>query len=209
VELPLPDADGRRRLLARARRYVRRLGFAVAAIDAPGHGDRVSPEERERREAALRARIAARHRVDEAVVRDIVARVERAGPEWTAALDALQTLDTIGTGGPVGYWGVSMGTTTGVPFVAGEPRITAAVFGLAGVLPGHPLLDEAAARIRIPVEFALQSDDELVSREAGLALFDAFGSAEKSLHINPGGHLGLPDFEAESWQAFFARHLTG
>src|SRR5262245_38986912 len=32
-------------LVARARRYVTELGFAVAAIDAPGHGDRTTPEE--------------------------------------------------------------------------------------------------------------------------------------------------------------------
>jgi len=27
------------------------------------------------------------------------------------------------------------------------------------------------------------------------------------LHINPGGHLDTPAFEADSWMAFFARHL--
>ena len=32
-----------------------------------------------------------------------------------------------------GYWGVSMGTLIGLPFVASEPRISAAVLGLAGL----------------------------------------------------------------------------
>ena len=194
-------------LLARARRFVRRLGFAVAAIDAPGHGDRATPEERERRVEALRSRIEGRRRPDgAAAVREIVARSAQATPEWTATLDALLP---VVEGGPVGYWGVSMGTAIGVPFVAGEPRIVAAVFGLNGALTGDGLLTDAARRITIPVEFAVQSDDELVDRDAALALFDAFASTEKTLHLNPGGHLEVPAFEAESWQAFFDRHLKG
>jgi dienelactone hydrolase len=184
------------------------VGLGVAALDAPGQGDRATPEEAARRVEALQARIAQRRRPDPAVVADIVARATRVGPEWTAVLDALQALDIVGAGGPVGYWGVSMGTTTGLPFVAGEPRIRAAVFGLAGVLPDESLLADAAARTTVPVQFALQSDDELVDRDAGLALFDAFAGTEKTLHLNPGGHLDIPAFEADSWQAFFVRHLT-
>jgi dienelactone hydrolase len=194
--------------LARARNYVTRLGFAVAAIDAPDHGDRITPEEAALRVIGLRRRIAERRAADPALVQDIVARAAQAGPEWRATLDALQTLDVVGPDDPVGYWGVSMGTTIGVPFVASEPRVVAAVFGLAGVLPGSPTLADAAARITIPIEFALQSDDEIVTRDAGIALFDAFGSPEKTMHLNPGGHLGIPNFEGGSWQRFFARHLS-
>ena len=80
-----------------------------------------------------------------------------------------------------------------MPLAAAEPRITAAVFGLAG----HETLAEAAARVTIPVEFLLQWDDELIPRESGLALFDAFGSREKSLHANPGRHGDVPMFEVE------------
>src|SRR5690242_8045856 len=47
-------------LLARARRYVRHLGYAVAAIDAPGHGDRITAEEQAERSAAIQRRIAER-----------------------------------------------------------------------------------------------------------------------------------------------------
>ena len=36
-------------LLARARRYVRHLGYAVAAIDAPGHGARITAQEQAER----------------------------------------------------------------------------------------------------------------------------------------------------------------
>jgi pimeloyl-ACP methyl ester carboxylesterase len=194
-------------LVARAHRYVTRLGFAVAAIDAPGHGERASEEERARRIASIQRRMAERRGPDPDMAREMAARAAKAVPEWQATLDALGTLDEVGPHGPVGYWGVSMGTMIGVPFVASEPRITAAVFGLSGLAPGATAMAEAAKRITIPVEFALQSDDELVPREAGLALFDAFGSTEKTMHLNPGGHLGIPYFEGGSWERFFTRHL--
>jgi dienelactone hydrolase len=195
-------------LLARARRFVRRLGFAVAAIDAPDHGDRATADERERRVQALQNSIATRRPLDDATRQAAAKRAARACPEWTVTLDALQTVDVIGAGGPVGYWGVSMGTAIGVPFVAGEPRIRAAVLGLNGAVPGPNNLAEPAKRITIPVEFVLQADDELVALDHGIALYDALASTEKSLHLNPGGHLETPAFEADSWMAFFARHLS-
>jgi hypothetical protein len=47
-----------------------------------------------------------------------------------------------------------------------------------------------------------------VPREAGLALFDAFASHEKTLHANPGRHAGVPAFELDSSERFFTRHLV-
>ena len=123
-------------------------------------------------------------------------------PEWQAAIDALAALDWVGPG-PVGYWGVSLGTAIGLPLVAAEPRVTAAVLGLMG----HDTLAEAAARITVPVQFHLQWDDEIVPRDSGLALFDAIGSAEKTLHANPGPHAAVPPFEIDSTERFFLRHL--
>ncbi|HKN99935.1 MAG TPA: alpha/beta hydrolase [Pseudonocardiaceae bacterium] len=196
-------------LLARARHYVRALGFAVAAIDAPDHGDRVTPEQAAAFARNVRERIAQRRRMGGEAVRQMAERARKAVPEWRATLDALQELDVVGADGPVGYWGVSMGTAIGVPFVAAEPRITAAVFGLAGLHPESTTMAEAARRITVPVEFVFQWDDELADREAGLALFDALGSTEKTMHVNPGGHLGIPPFERDSWERFFTRHLTG
>src|SRR5262249_33714631 len=162
--------------------------------------------ERARRVAGIQDRIAQRRRADPALVQEIVNRSAKAVPEWQATLDGLQTLDVIGHGGPVGYWGVSMGTMNGVPFVANQPRIRCAVFGLAGALPGNDSLTEAARKISIPIEFALQAEDEIVARDAGIALFDAFASPQKTLHLNPGGHLDIPAFEATSWGAFYVRH---
>ncbi len=134
-------------------------------------------------------------------------RSRLAMPEWKAALDAAQGFDFVGAGGPVGYWGVSMGTAIGVPFVASEPRITAAVFGLAGLREGATEYARPRPEITIPVEFVFQWEDAVAPREAGIALFNAFASAEKTMHINPGGHMDIPDFEGASWERFFVRHL--
>jgi hypothetical protein len=46
-----------------------------------------------------------------------------------------------------------------------------------------------------------------MTREAALALWDAFGSKEKTMHINPGGHVQVPLFERKSSEEFFRRHL--
>ena len=46
-------------LVARAHRYVTACGFAVAAIDAPGHGDRPRTEQDERFAAGIGERMAA------------------------------------------------------------------------------------------------------------------------------------------------------
>ncbi len=191
-------------LVARAHRYVTVRGFAVAAIDAPGHGDRPRTEQDERFAAGIRERMAAGEPISAEIARHNTECAARAVPEWQATLDALQELDCIGAGGPVGFWGVSLGSAIGVPFAAAEPRITAAVFGLAA----HETLVEAAARVTVPVEFLLQWDDELVPRDSGLALFDAFASREKTLHANLGRHAGVPVFERESSERLFTHHLV-
>lgn len=194
-------------IAAAAASHAKDLGYATVAIDAPGHGDRVTREAAERaRQAARDAGQAAREGRAPRASR-IPGNAAKAVAEWTATLDAVQQLDLIGRGGPVGYWGVSMGTRFGVPFVADEPRITCAVFGLFGVFSGLEDHKAAAERIQIPLMFMFQWDDELMSRDQGLALFGAFGSSEKTMHINPGGHLGIPAHEREAWLAFWRRHL--
>jgi dienelactone hydrolase len=107
--------------------------------------------------------------------------------------------------GPVGYWGVSLGCGLGVPFVAAEPRVRAAVLGLGGA---HASAD-AASRITVPVRFLVQWDDERVPREQSLALYDALASEQKSLHANPGGHGELPPSELDDALSFFTRYLRG
>jgi cephalosporin-C deacetylase-like acetyl esterase len=118
-------------------------------------------------------------------------------------VDALQGLDHVGAG-LASYWGLSLGCGLGVPFVAAEPRVRAVVLDPNG----SETSAEGAARITVPVEFLVQWDDEKVPRAAALALFDALGSAEKTLHANPGNHGEVPAFELESSLRFFTRHLS-
>ena len=126
--------------------------------------------------------------------------------EWKALLDTLEERAEGNATGPYGYWGVSMGARYGIPLVATEPRVQAVVVGLFGLLP-DPAFRAAVEAIRIPLLFLFQYNDELMTPAAGLALWDAFGSPEKTMHINPGPHVGIPTFERASSAAFFVRHL--
>lgn len=194
-------------LLARARAYVRHQGWAVAAIDAPAHGERTTKEATEAARASLQARMASREQLkDDGRMRQMAAQAAQAVPEWRATLDELRAVPDVGEG-PVGYWGVSMGTSIGVPFLANEPRVECAVLGLNGLRAGADEFRRHAESISIPLLFVFQRNDELVNVEAGLALFDAFGSKEKTMHINPGGHVQIPAHEREDFERFFLRHL--
>lgn len=203
-------------VLGLARRLVRHLGYAVVALDAPGHGDRVTDQAaadqaRTRLEGRIRAGAEGRPSPWEMSPGEAtawVARTRDGVAEWKALLDDLATIDGLGDG-PFGYWGVSMGTAIGLPFVSSERRITAAVLGLAGLnnRPAGDAFERSARELSIPVLFVFQWDDELMTRDSGVALFDAIGSREKTMHINPGGHVEIPLFERDAAEAFFVRHL--
>ena len=190
-------------VLSRAFPYVTSCGFAVAAIDAPGTGDRPEHAEIKRLVAVIQERLAAGESAGPArpALSEIVA--SQLIPDWQVTLDALQELDSVGDSRPVGYYGLSQGGEMGIHLVAAEPRITAAVLGLIR----SDGLTGTAARITIPVEFVLQWDDEGNPRDSVMRLFDALGSAEKTLHANPGSHYRVPSFEIDSSVRFFARHL--
>jgi pimeloyl-ACP methyl ester carboxylesterase len=199
-------------VLGLARRFVRHLGYSAVALDAPGHGERITdPEVAERRRQAIQARIAAGPGADSVAfgseeAREWVERTTKGISEWRSLLDSL---DEQGGGRGYGYWGVSMGTAIGLPFVASDSRIRAAVLGLAGLgnRPGADRFEQAARGLTIPVLLVLQWNDELVPQKSGVALFDAIGSKEKTLHINPGGHVEIPLFERDAYEDFFVRHL--
>jgi dienelactone hydrolase len=190
------------RILARARRFAAEGGFAVAAIDVPNHGERPTSTEFDRIATEYRARAATGKDTSELDTAMFTLVVGQAVAEWQAVLTAAQQLDHIGPG-PVGYWGMSMGCAFGMPLVAAEPRVRAAVLGLQGA----SALAETAAQITVPVQFLIQWDDELMPRAQSLTLFDAIGSAEKTLHASPGKHGDLPAFETDDSLRFFARHL--
>ena len=209
-------------IVAMANQFARQRGLATIALDAPGHGDRRTEEQIRQQEETLRRlreggggsggrsaaggstrpRRATPAQTDESDSN----RQPRMVREWKALLDGL--VEGEATTGPIGYWGVSMGARYGIPLVATEPRITAAVFGLFGLLPDETFRSQVAA-ITVPLLFLFQYNDELMTPQAGLALWEAFGSTEKTMHINPGPHVGVPVFERDSSLAFFTRHLTG
>ena len=190
------------RLAGRARHYAAEYGFAAAAIELPGSGDRPRWAAAEQARADLRRAMEAGQPAGEIIDALVLPLVEKAVPEWQATLDALLSLPEID--GPVGYAGGVI--AIGIRLAVVEPRIAAADFFAGSFVPA--ILFEEARQVTIPLQVLLQWDDEGNDRQAALDLFDAFGSKEKSLHANMGGHTGVPAFAGEDAARFFARHLS-
>jgi alpha-beta hydrolase superfamily lysophospholipase len=181
-----------------AGRLVRDHGFAAAAIDAPFHGERRPDPDADEIQ----------------VLGDFLTEWLREGStddmvaDWQATLAALRQLDDVGDG-PLGYWGLSMGTIYGIPFTALEARLQVAVFGLMGLVgPTRERLAADAPQIACPVLFLQQWDDQLIPRQETLDLFDALGSIDKRLHVQTGDHTAVPAEELEFSVGFLARHLS-
>lgn len=194
----------------RAIRYASHFEWMCLAIDAPDHGERTTPEQADLERRNTERRISGDKNAPllspAEKIKFLDALAAQAVPEWQAALDV--TLTSLApTVVSIGYWGVSQGTWIGVPLLAKEKRFQCAVLGLAHLHPDHHSFRDAARQIHIPLRFAFQWDDSIRSRDNGIALFNAFGSTEKSMHINPGGHTEIPAVESDSWDLFFQRHL--
>jgi len=181
-----------------AARYTSR-GVAAAAIDGPWHGERALSEGA--------PRLAWSRAVVDSMVED-----------WRITLDALVALSEV-DGERVGYGGVSMGTMFGLPFVASEPRVRAAVLGLYGFRDREPRRDgeadevatrihEAAPRLRCPVLFLMQWDDDLFERASILEVYDRIGSPEKQLLANPGLHHETPEHARAATTGFLVGRLA-
>lgn len=177
-------------------------GFAAATLELPWSGDRPRSAAADQARADLRRALGAGEPVSDQIIDALILPlVDEAVPEWQAALDALLALPEIG--GPVGYSGGVI--SIGVRLAVVEPRIVAAGLFAGSVVP-RTILEEAR-RVTIPLHVLLQWDDEGNDRQRALELFDAFGSTEKTLHANMGGHTGVPQFAGEGAAGFFARHL--
>jgi dienelactone hydrolase len=176
-------------ILRSARDLVTTENYAVLAIDGPGHGDRARQPAPAAGAAPQRTNMTA---------------------EWMATVDAVQEFEYVGKG-PIGYWGVSMGTRYGLPLVANDSRIVAAVLGLFGMFEEGRTVPKGfgddARKIKVPLIFVFQRSDTLMTLQNGIDLYDAFGSQEKAMHINPGGHTEIPPSERELWKPFFVNHL--
>lgn len=196
------DIGGMHARLAGRARHAAADGFASATIELPGAGERPRIAALDAARRDLRAALDA----GEAVPADVIDRlilplVDEAVPEWQATIDALLELPEIG--GPVGYSGGVI--SIGVRLARVEPRIVAAGLFAGSFIP-RAIMDEAR-EVTIPLHVLLQWDDQGNDRQAALDLFDAFGSPQKSLHANMGGHTGVPAHAGESSAEFFARHL--
>jgi hypothetical protein len=189
------------RLSARARSAAAQ-GFAAVTIELPGAGSRP------RLASVDAARADLRHALQqgEPVTPDIVDRlvlplVEQAVPEWQRTMDAALALP--GIGGPVGYSGGLI--ALGIRLALIDPRIVAAGLFAGSFAPAATFDD--ARRLTVPVHVLLQWDDRGNDRQMALDLFDAIGSAEKTLEANMGGHTGVPAHAGRGAADFFARHL--
>ena len=105
--------------------------FAVAAIDAPGHGDRPRNTQDEQWVEAIHQARAAHESIAPIVVEYNRSLAERAVPEWQRTIDALQTLPDVDVDAdaPIGFGGVSLGVVTGLMLAPVESRIAAVSFG--------------------------------------------------------------------------------
>jgi pimeloyl-ACP methyl ester carboxylesterase len=185
-------------VVALARRLVRTTGAAVAAIDGPLHGDRRGTRTSD--PTIVLMEFAQAWTSDPGLTDGMVA-------DWRRVLDVLEA--DAGLGGlPVGYWGLSMGTLLGLPFVAADDRVRACVLGLAGGIgPTASRLHEDAARIVVPTLFLMQLDDELFSTASSLELFGDLASPDKRLYAAPGRHRDVPADAFWLSVDFLASHL--
>lgn len=184
-------------VVALAAEFVDRHGFAAFAIDGPIHGARRTdaPDGAQLQQEFLR------------MWRDDP-RLESMLADWLSALDALALLPDVDLE-TMGWYGVSMGTAYGLPLIASERRIKAAVLGMWGAESAHGerLLD-AAARLRCAVLFQQKWGDQLFTREGQLHLFERIGSPQKWLKIYPGEHVPVAGEQLADAVQFLVRRLA-
>lgn len=115
-------------------------------------------------------------------------RIVRMQSDWTNVIHDLSAQPGIDVETLVWY-GVSMGTAYGIPVLAANPRIRAAVLGMWGLdFPNSQELLALAPEVRCPLLFQQKWNDQIFGREGQLALFDALGASRKWLKIYMGEH---------------------
>ena len=175
-------------------------GVATAAIDGPTHGDRGPVTDSSQPEYAAMWK---REGVVDGMVED-----------WKASLDGILATGEF-EAGAVGYHGLSMGTMFGLPFVVAEPRIAAASLGLCGT-SGSSIdrsgiglrLTADAAKLRVPVLFHFQWNDERFTRAGSLEMFDLFPTTDKRLQSTPGMHVDTTPEAQAALVRFLAERLA-
>lgn len=172
-------------------------GIAVAAIDGPVHG-------------ARRAVFA-----EGPVVRDEFralwtqgGAVEAMVQDWQAAIDHLCQLPQI-DGRRLAWYGISMGTAYGLPVVAADKRIGAAVLGMWGTCrqPSARLVADAHS-IQVPVVFHVKNDDAIFTPEGQRDLFEQIASPDKQYVHYDGGHTDPAGEQLQDIAQFLTAHLS-
>jgi dienelactone hydrolase len=169
-------------------------GFAVAAIDAPHHGNRRTSDDPAANTAAW----------DEHWRTHGASRIAQ---EHAAIIGTLATHPQIDAA-RIGYFGLSLATQYGIGVLAMEGRIRAAVLGLFSLADPGRLMRRYAPRAGCPIFFIQQLDDELHAADRARALFDLIASPDKELCSSPGGHTGVPAMVFDQAYNFLAEHLT-
>ena len=175
------------------------FGWNAVSIDGPAHGDRGPVQ----------------NSTDPAY-REMWQRPDVVGTmveDWKCVINAFVELDSTDPE-RIGFWSLSMGTMFGIPYVASDSRIKAAVLGKSGLTGSsversgiRPYFEESAPQIMQPVLFSIQWDDERFDRQGQLELFDLIGSSDKRLHAYPGRHQDSGPEALQVQAEFLKRYL--
>jgi dienelactone hydrolase len=182
-----------------ARHIATRYKAIVVSIDGPVHGDRREALGLTSSQPFLD--FVAAWSSNESLTDDMMT-------DWTETLNAVFASGHVQDDAKVAYWGLSMGTILGLPFVASEPRVSACVLGLMGATgPTRERVVSAARDLKIPTMFLMQWHDQFFARDDALALFDSVGSTVKTLMANPGVHGAVPPHAFDASARFLLRHI--
>ena len=183
-------------VLDAVKELVEPLKIAVLAIDGPVHGAR---------RVDSKDGVAVRQEF-----RDLWSRggeVDSMVEDWKAALDNVCSRPEIDAE-RIAWYGVSMGTAYGLPVLAADARIRAAVLGMWGTCrKPSERLEKDALKILIPVLFQTKSADEIFTVGGQSALFNLLKSSQKRIVSYPGGHSDPKGEQLKEAVEFLQTHL--
>jgi cephalosporin-C deacetylase-like acetyl esterase len=170
--------------------------IAVVAIDGPVHGGRRA--------------VFAEGPLVRQEFRDLWATGLSVDPmieDWQSSIDYICQLPQINSQ-KITWYGISMGTSYGIPLVAKETRIKAAALGMWGTSREPALrLKIDAAKIQIPVLFQVKEQDEIFSPEGQSDLYECIQSQNKIYRSYIGGHTDPQDEQLSDIVEFLVQHL--